>query len=299
MQSIDVLIKQQLEVNKSKNLLFENVTQIMNVEPSFLAALEELLNSNIGDKSEEVHSEFISFAAKELVKRLYSINPYLRVSKVQVGNLEQIYRRTWQRMIKTGNIKTTLNEFHYPELSKWLATLYPEKFQQSLKFSSGIGRVTYEEYSAELQIELLGIDIAHIKQPVIDIGCGSQANLVRYLRSLDVEAYGIDRQLEIHEPYLNQVDWFDFYFEPNRWGTVISNMGFANHLNYAYLHDISQLEHYLLKMKEIIESLSASSYFYYAPSLPFVEDKLSAKSYKVERKQKISDIYVSIIMRAE
>ncbi len=299
MQSIDVLIKQQLDVNKSKNLLFENVTQIMNVEPSFLAALEELLNSNTGDKSEEIHSEFISFAAKELVKRLYSINPYLRVSKVQVANLEQIYRRTWQRMIKTGNIKTTLNEFHYPELSKWLATLYPEKFQQSLKFSSGVGHVTYEEYSAELQIELLGIDIAHIKQPVIDIGCGSQANLVRYFRSLDVEAYGIDRQLEIHESYLNQVDWFDFYFEPGGWGTVISNMGFTNHLNYAYLHDISQLEHYLLKMKEIIESLSASGYFYYAPSLPFVEDKLSAKSYKVERKQKISDIYVSIIMRVE
>ncbi len=31
----------------------------------------------------------------------------------------------------------------------------PEKFQQSLKFSSGVGHLTYEEYSAELQIELL------------------------------------------------------------------------------------------------------------------------------------------------
>jgi hypothetical protein len=299
MQSIDALIEQQLDINKSKNLLYKNVTQIMSVEPSFLAALEELLNSNGGDKSEEIHSEFISFAAKELVKRLYSINPYLRVSKVQVGNLEQIYHRTWQRMIKTGNIKTTLNEFNYPELSKWLAALYPEKFQQSLKFTSGIGHVTYEEYSAELQIELLGIDIARIKQPVIDIGCGSQANLVKYFRSLDVEAYGIDRQLVEHESYLTQVDWFDFYFEPGRWGTVISNMGFTNHLNYAYLQDISQLEHYLLKMREIIESLSVYGCFYYAPGLPYIEDKLSAKSYTVERRQKISDVTISIIMRTD
>ncbi len=299
MQSIAASIKQQLDVNKSRNLLFENVTQIMNVEPSFLAALEELLNSNISDKSEDVYSEFVSFTAKELVKRLYSINPYLRVSKVQVENLEQIYRQTWRVMIKNGNIKATLIEFHYPELSKWLATLYPEKFQKFLKLSSGVGHITYGEYSAELQVELLGIDIAHIKQPVIDIGCGSKANLVRYFRSLGVEAYGIDRHLETLEPYLNQVDWFDYYFAPSRWGTIVSNMGFTNHLNYAYLHDISQLEHYLLKMKEVLESLSTNGYFFYAPSLPFVEDKLSAKSYKVEREQKNSDIFVSIIIRTE
>jgi hypothetical protein len=76
-------------------------------------------------------------------------------------------------------------------------------------------------------------------------------------------------------------------------------MGFTNHLNYAYRHDISQLEHYLLKMKEIMESLATSGYFYYAPSLPFVEDKLSPKSYKVEREQKVSDIFVSRMIRTE
>lgn len=299
MQSLEVSINQQLDINQANNLLFENVTQIMNVEPGFLAALEELLNSNIGDKSEEVLSEFIAFTARELIKRLYLINPYLQVSKVQFESLEQIYRQTWQRMINTGNIKATLKEFHYPELSKWLAARYPEKFQEFLKLSSKIGHVTYGEYSAEFQIELLGIDIDHIKQPVMDIGCGSQANLVRYFRSLGFEAYGMDRHLDIQESYLNQVDWFDFYFEPGRWGTVVSNMGFTNHLNYAYLHDISQLERYLLKLKEIMESLSASGYFYYAPSLPFVEDKLSAKRYKVERKQKINDVFASIMMKTE
>lgn len=299
MQSIAVSIKQQLDVNKSKNLLFENVQQTMNVTPSFLAALEELLNSNLSDISEEVYSEFVSFAAKELVKRLFSINPYLRVGKEEVGNLEQIYRQTWQRIKKTRNIKTTLNEFHYPELSKWLAKLYPEEFQKFLKLSPGIGRVTYEEYSAEMQIELLGVDVAHIKQPIIDVGCGSQANLVRYFRLLGIEAYGIDRYLEIHEPYLTQVDWFDYCFESSRWGTIVSNMGFTNHLNYAYLHDFSQLEHYLLKMKEIVESLTTSGCFYYAPSLPFIEDKLSTKNYKVVRERKVNDTFVSMIIRTE
>ena len=297
MQSIDASIKQQLDGNKSKNLLFEDVKQIMNVDPSFLAALEELLSSDISEKSEEIYSEFVSFAAKELVKRLYAINPYLRIGDAQIRDLEHIYRQTWQRMKETRNVKATLNASHYPELSKWIATLYPEEFQKSLKLSSDLSHVTYEEYSAELQVKLLEIDIAHIEQPVIDIGCGSQANLARYFRSIGIEAYGIDRHLEIQEPYLKQIDWFDYYFEPNRWGTIVSNMGFTNHLNYAYLHDISQLENYLRKMKEILESLSTGSCFYYAPSLPFVEEKLSAKEYKVERKRKINEIYVSIIAK--
>ena len=271
----------------------------MTAAPSFLAALEELLNPNLSDKPEEDCVEFVSFTAKELVKRLYSINPYLQVSKEAVENLEQIYRQTWQRIKKTQDIKSTLHEFHYPELSKWVAKLYPEEFQERLRLSPGIGHVAYGEYSAELQIELLGIDTAHIKPPIIDIGCGSQANLVVYFRSLGIEAHGIDRSLETHKPYLTRMDWLDYCFEPNRWGTIVSNMGFTNHLNYAYLHDYSQLERYLLKMKEIVESLTKGGYFYYAPSLPFVEDRLSTKNYKVARERKVSDTFVSMIIRIE
>jgi hypothetical protein len=297
MQSIATLIQQQLDTNKSRNLLFNNAAQIMSVEPGFLAALEDILSSNIGDMLEGVNSEFVPFAANELVRRLHSINPYLRVSKAQVENLEQIYRRTWQIMIKTRNVKATLDEFHYPELSKWLTALYPQKFRKLLKLSPSLGHITYSEYSVELQIALLGIDATCITQPVIDIGCGSQANLVRYFRTLGIEAFGVDRLLETHEPYLDQVDWFDYYFEPGKWGTIVSNMGFTNHLNYAYLHDISQLEHYLLKMKEIMVSLSSNGCFYYAPSLPFIEDKLSTESYKVKREQKINDVFASVITR--
>src|SRR5512138_3729764 len=160
MPSIESSIKQQLESNRSKNLLFENATQIMNIDSSFLAALEEYLNDNVSEKTEDVSSELVSFTTNEFMKRLHSINPYLRVSKVQIENLKQIYRETWQRMRNNQSIRTTLNEFHYPQLSQWLATLYPEKFQKMLKFSPRVGHVTYGEYSAELQIGLLGIDTA-------------------------------------------------------------------------------------------------------------------------------------------
>ncbi|MBK9924730.1 MAG: hypothetical protein IPP66_05485 [Anaerolineales bacterium] len=269
----------------------------MDVDPGFLVSLEKLLHASTETTQGDDHSKIVSFAANELAKRLLSVNPYLELNSSQIEKLEGIYRRTWQEMRRTGNIKITLMDIHYPELSKWLASLYPSKFQKILKTVPVVGSVVYEEYSAELQLELLGIDIYDIQQPVLDIGCGGQANLVRYLRSLGLEGYGVDRHLDVHGSYLTEVDWFAYRFERGAWGTIISNMSFTNHLNYAYLHDVSQLERYLLRMKDILSSLFIGGCFYYAPSLPFVEDKLSINEYRVERVQKVNNIFVSKVTK--
>jgi len=290
-------IQGQLQTNRAKNLFFKNVQQIMEIDPGFLAALEELLSAEDNQVEDEGHSKFITFTTQETVKRLLSINPYLRMDSRQIEGLKEIYRRSWQTIQQTKDVKTTLKEFHYPELSKWLASLYPEEFQKSLKNVSTVNSLTYGEYSAEFQLDLMEIDLIHIKQPVLDIGCGSQANLVRHLRSHNIEAYGIDRHLSVHEPYLEQVDWFDYVFNPDGWGTILSNMGFTNHLNYSYLYDVSQLEGYLLTMKKILESLSINGRFYYAPGLPFVEEKLSARKYDLQRRQKAGNLFVSIVTR--
>jgi SAM-dependent methyltransferase len=298
MQPIENSIKRQLEVNQAKNLLFENVEQIMDIEPGFLAALEELLDASSKDRPAGDSPKIVSFAAQALLKKVYSVNQYLNISAQKVEELEQIYRETWQAMLRSRDVRSTLREQHYPELSRWLADLYPEKFREQLESRPVIGHVVCEEYSAPLQLELLRINISHLKQPVLDIGCGSQANLVRYLRSQGIEAYGFDRQLEKQETYLSQMDWFEYPFETDRWGTLLSNMAFTNHLNYVRLHAVHQLEHYLLKMREMLEALAPGGRFYYAPSLPFVEDWFASEQYKVDRKRTIAELSVSIITRA-
>jgi hypothetical protein len=290
-------IQQQLEVNQSKNLLYVNAGQVMELDPGFLAALEELLASSDSGVQQRNSSEMASFASQELLKRLYSINQFLRIEPQKVKELEEIYRQTWRLMLKTRNLQTVLREYHYPELSRWLSTVYPEEFREPLKLAPLVGHVVCEQYSAQLQIELLSIDATQLKQPVLDVGCGSRANLVRYLRSLDIQAYGFDRSLEIHAPYLDQKDWFEYAFESRSWGTVVSNMAFTNHLNYARLHDVSQLERYLLKMKDMIESLVSGGRFVYAPSLPFVEESLAIDRFKVEHRRAIGNISVSTITR--
>lgn len=297
MQPIETLIRQQLNTNQTRNLLSGNVDAIMEIEPDFLAALEEWLDPGTRSSAEWVYPQLVTFTANEVIHRLHAINPYLQMDAEQIDALEAIYRRTWQRMIQTGNIQATLTQFHYPELSRWLGKLYPEKFREALREPSEIGRVIYGEYSAEFQLALFGIEPANLLQPVVDIGCGGKANLVKALRAAGIEAYGIDRFLEIDGPYFEQADWFDYPFEQGKWGTVLANMSFTNHLNYAYLHDVAQLERYLLKAKEIFESLAPGGCFYYAPGLPFVEEKLPIERYQVKRCQKAGSVPISIVRR--
>ncbi len=296
-QPLEVSIKQQMKINRSKNLLYSNVEQSMDIHPSFLAALEKLVDSPAGEKQNVVSPEIVSFASQSLLKRIYSVNQYIQMSDQKVAELEEIYRQTWQVMTQTRNVKTTLRESHYPALSQWLATLYPKEFRQHLRNIPEVGHVVNEEYSADFQMNVFRLDVLQIKPPVIDIGCGSQANLVRYLRSQGVEAYGFDRALEVHQPYLEQSDWFTYTFQKCSWGTIISNMAFTNHLSYAYLHDMTQLEPYLLKMRDILESLMIGGSFYYAPALPYVEDRLAPESYRVEREGTTGEIFVSTVTR--
>jgi 2-polyprenyl-3-methyl-5-hydroxy-6-metoxy-1,4-benzoquinol methylase len=57
--------------------------------------------------------------------------------------------------------------------------------------------VPCSEYSASLQISLFDILQQDMPQPVLDIGCGIEGNLVGFLRRCGIEAYGIDR---FHDP---------------------------------------------------------------------------------------------------
>jgi hypothetical protein len=216
-----------------------------------------------------------------------------------VGRLEDIYLSTWKKIIETQNVQITLQDYHYPELARWIASLYPEHFLKHLRKVPTIGHVVCEEYSPQLQVRLLGIEIHILKQPLLDIGCGKSARLVRHLRARHIEAYGIDRQIDRQETYLQQADWLNYDFQRESWGTITSNMAFANHLLYTYHHDTAQLGLYLRKFDEILVSLIVRGSFYYAPGLPFLEHALEADKYKVHCSHSTKGICTTKITKLE
>ena len=161
-------------------MLYAQLDRIIEIDPDFLAALEELLKNGSEFFSEPAWQAAISFASETLIKRLYTINQFIRVSEQKKHELEGIYRRSWQRIVETKNIQAMLMEHHYPELTEWIASLYPQSFRKPLRDVPTVGKVVCEEYSPQLQMDLLRLDIHTLEQPLLDIGCGNAAALTRH-----------------------------------------------------------------------------------------------------------------------
>ncbi|WP_161605068.1 hypothetical protein [Brevibacillus massiliensis] len=138
------------------------------------------------------------------------------------------------------------------------------------------------EYTPELQIRLLGIELSQLQEPILNIGAGKEGKLVRFLRENGCEAYGIDKFCET-DGYMHRADWLSFSFEANTWGTVISHMAFSNHFRHHHLRRDGQPRQYAEKYMEILHSIKHAGSFYYAPGLPFIEDLLPAEQFAVRR----------------
>jgi hypothetical protein len=297
MDKLDKALQQQIDLNKTKNMLYSQLGEIIEIDPDFLAALEELIAGDQREFSERELQDAISFASGMLLKRLYFVNQFLQIDEQKKHTLESIYLHTWQRIVETKDIQPALKEYHYPELTNWIASLYPPSFLEPLREGPTIGQIVCEEYSPHVQIDLLRLDVRALKQPLLDIGCGSTAGLTRYLRTLGIQAYGIDRHIEKKETYLQQTSWMDYEFKPDTWGTIISNMAFTNHLLYVKNHDRAQLKLYLQKFKQIIESLMVGGRVHYAPNVSFIEERLDVSRYRAERFEVVREIHMTRIMK--
>ncbi|MFD1423343.1 class I SAM-dependent methyltransferase [Laceyella tengchongensis] len=141
-----------------------------------------------------------------------------------------------------------------------------------------VRRVPCAEYDASFQLELLQIEPANLREPVLDIGCGAQALLVNALREQGIDAYGLERLDQVENPFIYAANWLDFHFVPDKWGTIISNMAFSNHFWHHHIRKDGDYASYAQKYMEILRSLQVGGSFVYAPGLPFVEDILTDSS---------------------
>jgi SAM-dependent methyltransferase len=133
--------------------------------------------------------------------------------------------------------------------------------------------VPCEEYSASFQLRLLGIDLARLVEPVLDVGCGSGGRLVNFLRAHGIAAFGLDR-LAPAESYFFETDWFSFDYSRSAWGTILAHQSLSTHFIHNHLHQPVRAERYARLYLEIVSSLAPGGAFFYAPGLPFFESHL-------------------------
>jgi hypothetical protein len=285
------LIDKQIESNQGKNLFLQQGVHLSFVDETIQAL------SNIEDLAPDMESVLVAYATQKTIEEFCRINQYYAFSSQARRQLKTIYRNLFAN-IKAKNLPiNTISTNHYHALTNWLNNTNPFAQQIYATSSSNLQPVPCAEYSAELQSQILQITAP--MQPVLDIGCGKQANFVAHLRQQHIEAYGIDR-FAFESDHLYTADWLEYDFGTEKWGTLISNLGFTNHFMHHHLRPDGNFMGYAQKYMSILKSLKIGGRFHYAPEIPFIETHLDRHTYRVDKIQMPhTNIKATIITRIQ
>ena len=272
-------IKKQISFNSGKNLLANeevNSLQLIEVTKSLVETIRTL--------DADTEKRMIDYLTDESLQEFCRVNQYFSFDSKSVNALKGIYAQLNDniRAMDVAPNQITLKELsqqHYERLCDWLVQTNAFAGTMYDNSQETVQPVACSEYAPDLQLALLHIELETLQQPILDIGCGRELNLVNYLRDNGFEAYGIDR-FENNNPFYTKTDWLEYDYQPNFWGTVISNLGFSNHFVHHNLRVDGNFKVYAQKYMEILASLKTGGSFYYAPNLPFIEKHLDKSKFQ-------------------
>jgi hypothetical protein len=271
-------IDRQIESNHGKNLFYEGKNKTLSFIPETFEAIRRI--GKIDKDSENLLTDYIT---NRVLQEFCRINQYYTFDKQAKKDLRNIYSELFSVITENKISHDLISGQHFGNLENWLHKT--NSFADSYNFSENemINPVACSEYSSGLQIEILHIDIDNLLQPVLDIGCGKEGNLVNHLRFNGIEAYGIDRFSENNAFFINS-DWSEYDYGVNKWGTIVSNLGFSNHFKHHHSRAAGgNFLDYARKYMEILNSLKSGGSFHYAPDLPFIEMYLDKKKFRLTK----------------
>lgn len=286
-------IDNQIEFNQGKNIFLDNldIFQFANETVKVI--------SNIDRLNPDSKQSLIDYATDKAIEEFCRVNQYYAFDLKAKNNLRKIYSDLFENIQTKTNSVEEISEKHYKKLKSWLKENNPfaEKIYQN--GDEKVSPVACSEYTPKLQIDILQIDIKHLIQPVLDIGCGINGHLVNYLKNQGIEVYGIDR-FKFSTTNLITADWLEYDYGTEKWGTVVSNLGFSNHFHHHNLREDGNFIEYGKTYMNILNSLKVGGCFHYAPDLPFIEKYLDNKQFDL-RKYEINeyDFKTTIIKKIE
>jgi SAM-dependent methyltransferase len=239
----------------------------------------------------ELRDSLIEDWTEKTIRTIYGHNQFVNLSSEEVEALHNLYAARADEIIDVLSAAGSYDEFiqdlapvverHAGQLQDYLSTIR----DAALLLTPGEkGPVACAEYSPELQLRLLGIEVSELEEPILDIGCGEHGHLVQHLREQGYQAFGVDRTVT-DSPHLIQSDWSQLPVASETWGTVISHMAFSNHFIHHHMRTDGQPEIYARLYMSILRSLQPGGSFYYTPGLPFIEELLPPEQYRVTRIQ--------------
>lgn len=270
-------IDRQIESSQGKNIFLD--------EDNTLRFLQETVNciDRIGEIDEAGECVLIDYATDKTLQEFCRVNQYYSFDSVSKNSLREIYVNLFSDIRDKKIPIEKIAKSHYRNLRCLLQETNP--FAERIYSTNDkiVQPVVCSEYRSDMQIDILQIDISDMMEPVLDIGCGKQGIMVKYLREMGIDAYGIDRFSD-DSSYFTNADWLEYDYGSVRWGTIISNLGFSNHFRHHHFRTDGNFIGYAKKYMEILNSLKTGGRFHYAPDVPFIESLLDKQKYQVVTK---------------
>lgn len=226
----------------------------------------------------------------ELERWLWSRHQFVQLSLAERAELGQSITRALLGLEQTGDVASTL-VVHRAELAAFVRA----------RFGATPREVVCAEYSPELQLAVLGLAGARLAEPILDVGCGEQALLVGWLRARGLDATGLDRALrsELGRAPGTDGDWLKFDYGRERYGSVLSHLGFTLHFLHHHLAQRDAAYDYARAYMAILGSLKPGGRFVYTPGLPFLEPLLERSMYRVHHVPFTDELRVASLRQIE
>ncbi len=279
MQKLLEIIDKQIEFNQGKNIFLDESGFTLKFINDTVNAIVDMRNIHI-----ESVDFLLDYITDKVLQEFYRINQYYTFNNQSKNDLREIYSQLFLKIKTSTSSVDAISKSHYQKLKRWVqeSNGFAEKIYSTK--DEIIDPVACSEYSPDLQTKILRLDINQILEPVLDIGCGKQGNLVNYLCGKGIDCFGIDR-FSFDGPRLINSDWLEYHFEREKWGTIISNLGFSNHFNHHNLRVDGNYIEYGKTYMDILHSLKTGGSFHYAPDLPFIEQYLDINKFKLEKNE--------------
>jgi hypothetical protein len=282
MKLANEIIRKQLKSNSLKNIFCTDGNQLHfnnNTKDSI-----EFFGQKWKKLSECDKEYIINALLKGFLESFYNVDQYISFKDKDYLEIKKIYISLFQDITNDYMSVQEIEERHYKRIRTFIKKTNRVVYKINHNANKNAKSFMCSEYSSKFQIRLLGINICTLKEPILDIGCGEQGNLVKYLRKNHLRAYGIDR-LQENTGYFRSIDWLEFDYFQLKWGTIISNISFSNH----FIHHFTQNDGidilYAQTYMKILKSLDNGGKWIYAPSVPFIENLLPKDEFSVQRIQ--------------
>jgi len=239
-----------------------------------------------------VQTALVDYFASTAIEFIFEHYQFLQLNEQDEFSLKKIYVDLFNRLKIVLYENQSIQNFekiweellkgHFNDLKDFIQKSFAKNNGGRTKENINVSSTICYEYSPDLQLKILNIDLAELVEPVLDIGCGKSGKLVKYLNEKGLKTIGVDRIIGNSEMFVKS-EWLKYPLKNEFWGTIISHMSFSNHFIFHHLYKYGAPEKYAQKYMDILASLKIGGSFYYSPGLPFIETYLPPSKYLLKK----------------